>query len=569
MTHTETTSATDTETAETRVALLHVDNLSVELPPESQNLLLNPDAKAIPLVKGISFEIRAGQILALVGESGSGKSLTALAILRLLPNTLRISGGAVWLGGDSLFRRTEAGMNRVRGRQAAMIFQEPQSALNPVQTLEQQIGEVLRLHRTLSRQQIRDRVLDLLKEVGIPDAEERLGWYPHQLSGGQKQRVVIAIALACEPDLLIADEPTTALDVTIQQQILELLNELRRTRDLGVLLITHDMGVVAEMADDVAVMRHGEILEYRDKRAFFHDPQHEYSRQLIHSLPNQDFRQHGQATGPLLKLEGVKVWFPQRKGILQRVVGHTKAVDGVSLRIGRGETLALVGESGSGKSTVGRAILGLEPLHSGEVLFDGERIDNLKSAQFRPWRKRIQVIFQDPFSSMNPRKTVRDILAEGMVSLGLVSNARQSEPKLIQLLERVGLEAEHLDRFPHEFSGGQRQRIAIARAIAVEPDLIICDEPTSALDVSIRGQVLALLLELQQEMGLSYLFITHDLSIIPHLAHRVAVMKQGVLVEQGSTEALMGNPQHDYTRRLLAAAPGKAILNATGETSAV
>ena len=569
MTHTETTSATDTETAEMRVALLHVDNLSVELPPESQNLLLNPDAKAIPLVKGISFEIRAGQILALVGESGSGKSLTALAILRLLPNTLRISGGAVWLGGDSLFRRTEAGMNRVRGRKAAMIFQEPQSALNPVQTLEQQIGEVLRLHRTLSRQQIRDRVLDLLKEVGIPDAEERLSWYPHQLSGGQKQRVVIAIALACEPDLLIADEPTTALDVTIQQQILELLNELRRTRDLGVLLITHDMGVVAEMADDVAVMRHGEILEYRDKRAFFHDPQHEYSRQLIHSLPNQDFRQHGQATGPLLKLEGVKVWFPQRKGILQRVVGHTKAVDGVSLRIGRGETLALVGESGSGKSTVGRAILGLEPLYSGEVLFDGERIDNLKSAQFRPWRKRIQVIFQDPFSSMNPRKTVRDILAEGMVSLGLVSNARQSEPKLIQLLERVGLEAEHLDRFPHEFSGGQRQRIAIARAIAVEPDLIICDEPTSALDVSIRGQVLALLLELQQEMGLSYLFITHDLSIIPHLAHRVAVMKQGVLVEQGSTEALMSNPQHDYTRRLLAAAPGKAVLATVTETHEV
>lgn len=582
MTHTDIVSETDvaatsaTDTAETieketatRVALLHVDNLVVELPPESQNLLLNPDAKAIPLVKGISFEIRAGQILALVGESGSGKSLTALAILRLLPNTLRIAGGVVWLGGDSLFRRTEAGMNQVRGRKAAMIFQEPQSALNPVQTLEQQIGEVLRLHRKLSRQQIRDRVLELLNEVGIPDAKERLGWYPHQLSGGQKQRVVIAIALACEPDLLIADEPTTALDVTIQQQILELLNELRRTRDLGVLLITHDMGVVAEMADDVAVMRHGEILEYRDKQTFFRDPQHEYSRQLIHSLPDQHFRQHEQARGPLLKLEGVKVWFPQRKGILQRVVGHTKAVDGVSLRIGRGETLALVGESGSGKSTVGRAILGLEPLHSGEVLFDGERIDNLKPAQFRPWRKRIQVIFQDPFSSMNPRKTVRDILAEGMVSLGLVANPRQPEQKLIQLLERVGLEAEHLDRFPHEFSGGQRQRIAIARAIAVEPDLIVCDEPTSALDVSIRGQVLELLLALQQEMGISYLFITHDLSIIPHLAHRVAVMKQGVLVEQGSTEALMNKPQHDYTRRLLAAAPGKAILNAIGETSAV
>jgi len=402
--------------------------------------------------------------------------------------------------------------------------------------------------------------MGLLEEVGIPDPDQRLQWYPHQLSGGQKQRVVIAIALACEPDLLIADEPTTALDVTIQKQILDLLNQLRRTRDLGVLLITHDMGVVAEMADEVAVMRHGVILEHRPKADFFREPQHEYSRQLIHSLPGQEFRRDEQASGPLLKVESVQVWFPQRHGILQRVVGYTKAVDGVSLRIGRGETLALVGESGSGKSTVGRAILGLEPLQSGQILFDGERIDHLKPSQFRPWRKRIQVIFQDPFSSMNPRKTIRDILAEGMISLGLVANAREPEHTLIELLERVGLEAEHLDRFPHEFSGGQRQRIAIARAIAVKPDLIICDEPTSALDVSIRGQVLELLLELQREMGLSYLFITHDLSIIPHLAHRVAVMKQGELVEQGMTESLLLSPRHEYTRQLLAAAPGKAVL---------
>ena len=559
MTDTPMTS-TPMEQQSAETPLLMVRNLAIELPVESQNAFLNPDAKPVELVKGIQFEIQAGKILALVGESGSGKSLTALAILRLLPNALKITRGSVQLSGNSLFDRTEADMNQVRGRQAAMVFQEPQSALNPVQTLEQQIGEVLKLHRRPGKQEIRDRVVELLQEVGIPDPEQRLSWYPHQLSGGQKQRVVIAIALACEPDLLIADEPTTALDVTIQKQILELLNQLRKTRNLGVLLITHDMGVVAEMADDVAVMRHGEILEYRPKADFFERPEHEYSLKLINSLPDQSFRQGKHLAGPLLKVEGVKVWFPQRKGILQRVVGHTKAVDGVSFRIGRGETLALVGESGSGKSTVGRAVLGLEPLQEGQILFDGERIDNLRPSQFRPWRKRIQVIFQDPFSSMNPRKRIRDILAEGMVSLGLVANAREPEQKLIELLERVGMEAEHLDRFPHEFSGGQRQRIAIARAIAVEPDLIICDEPTSALDVSIRGQVLELLLELQREMGLSYLFITHDLSIIPHLAHQVAVMQRGCLVEQGITEQLMTAPQHEYTQQLLAAAPGKAIL---------
>ncbi len=559
MTDTPMTS-TPMEQQSAETPLLMVRNLAIELPVESQNAFLNPDAKPVELVKGIQFEIQAGKILALVGESGSGKSLTALAILRLLPNALKITRGSVRLSGNSLFDRTEADMNQVRGRQAAMVFQEPQSALNPVQTLEQQIGEVLKLHRRPGKQEIRDRVVELLQEVGIPDPEQRLSWYPHQLSGGQKQRVVIAIALACEPDLLIADEPTTALDVTIQKQILELLNQLRKTRNLGVLLITHDMGVVAEMADDVAVMRHGEILEYRPKADFFERPEHEYSLRLINSLPDQSFRQGKHLAGPLLKVEGVKVWFPQRKGILQRVVGHTKAVDGVSFRIGRGETLALVGESGSGKSTVGRAVLGLEPLQEGQILFDGERIDNLRPSQFRPWRKRIQVIFQDPFSSMNPRKRIRDILAEGMVSLGLVANAREPEQKLIELLERVGMEAEHLDRFPHEFSGGQRQRIAIARAIAVEPDLIVCDEPTSALDVSIRGQVLELLLELQREMGLSYLFITHDLSIIPHLAHQVAVMQRGCLVEQGITEQLMTAPQHEYTQQLLAAAPGKAIL---------
>lgn len=539
------------------MSLLRVERLTIELPEPRRVIAANGDRGARTLVNDISFSIDAGQILALVGESGSGKSLTALALLRLLPDALRMVSGRVVLDGQDLLRLTEAEMNHIRGRRVAMIFQEPQTALNPVQTLQQQIGEVLRLHRGLSGAALRQEVIRLLDEVGIPDPQQRLDWYPHQLSGGQKQRVMIAMALACDPALLIADEPTTALDVTIQKQILDLLRVLCRKHGLAVLLITHDMGVVAEMADQVAVMRYGEILENRPCRQFFRAPQQDYSRELIHSLPGRDYRDAApaSASGPLLTLDDVRVWFPQRQGLLQRVVGHTKAVDGISLSIGRGETLALVGESGSGKSTAGRAILGLEPLAGGAVYFDGQRIDNLSAAAFRPWRKRIQVVFQDPFSSMNPRMTVRDILAEGMKALGVGGSEQDREQRLQALLLRVGMDVEHLDRYPHEFSGGQRQRIAIARALAVEPDLIICDEPTSALDVSIRGQVLELLLELQREMGLSYLFITHDLSIIPLLAHRVAVMKNGVIVEQGPTAEVMSHPAEDYTRELMAAAP--------------
>ncbi len=535
--------------------LLSVRELSVDL--------LGKAGKTVDtrLVNQISFDIHAGKVLALVGESGSGKSLTALAIMRLLPDVLAISGGDVTLSGTDIFALTEARMNAVRGRKVAMVFQEPQSALNAVQTVGQQIGEVLNLHKKLSAAALKQQIISLLTEVGIPDPQQRLDWYPHQLSGGQRQRVMIAMALACEPDLLIADEPTTALDVTIQKQILELLNELRHRRQLGILLITHDMGVVAEMADSVAVMRHGEILEASPAARFFSDPKHEYSRMLIHSLPD---RTHFLSSGDgdaLLELKDVKVWFAQRRGVLQRIAGYTRAVDGISLKIGRGETLALVGESGSGKSTAGKAILSMEPLAAGEIYFAGQRIDQLTQKNFRPLRKKIQVIFQDPFSSMNPRMSVREILEEGMVSLGVEKNAAERETTLCQLMEKVGLEASHLDRFPHEFSGGQRQRLAIARAIAVEPELIICDEPTSALDVSIRGQVLELLHQLQQEMGLSYLFITHDLSIIPHIAHKLAVMKNGVLVEQGATADIMQNPQHEYTRALLAAVPDVPACN--------
>ncbi|MEE8057080.1 MAG: dipeptide ABC transporter ATP-binding protein [Pseudomonadales bacterium] len=527
-----------------------------------KDLQVSLSANGSTLVKGIEFNIQKGEIFALVGESGSGKSLTALSIMRLLPEALKISSGHVMLQEQNIFHLAEIEMNRVRGKNIAMIFQEPQTSLNPVQTIETQLYEVVKLHKGFSQQQARPFIIRLLTEVGIPNPEQRLGWYPHQLSGGQKQRIMIAMALACEPELLIADEPTTALDVTIQKQVLVLLKQLCQKRNLAVLLITHDMGVVAEMADKVAVMRHGKIVELNDCDVFFRAPKHIYSRQLMNSLPDTDHYISSKEEAPLLEVKDLKVWFPERRGLLQRVVGHTKAVDNVSFSIGKGETLALVGESGSGKTTVGKAILRLIAIENGNILFDGEDISQLSYQQFLPFRKDLQVIFQDPFSSMNPRMTVRNIIAEGMQSLKVELDQAKREQQIKTLLDRVGLEATHLDRYPHEFSGGQRQRIAIARALAVKPKLIICDEPTSALDVSIRSQVLELLKQLQDEEGLSYLFITHDLSLIPHLAHSIVVMKDGIVVEKGDTKNVMTQPQHDYTKVLLAAAP-KIEVNAT------
>ncbi|MDO8860595.1 ABC transporter ATP-binding protein [Haliea sp. E1-2-M8] len=508
-----------------------------------------------PIVKGVSFELRAGHIFALVGESGSGKSVTSLAAMRLLPDALKISAGSVDVEGADLFALSEARMQEIRGRKVAMIFQNAMSALNPVQTVGNQVAETLKLHTPLRGAALRNRVIQLFTEVGIPDPDQRFGFFPHQLSGGQQQRVMIAMALACEPDVLIADEPTTALDVTIQLQVLNLIRELTRTRQLAVLLITHDMGVVRNTADEVAVMYRGELIERASVDQFFHDPQQAYSRKLIDALPDLEHFRAAAAEEPLLVLKDVKVHFPIRKGLLQRTVDYTRAVDGVSLAIGRGETFALVGESGSGKSTLGRAILNLEEIAGGEILFRGEPIQGIGRSAMLPYRKQIQVIFQNPFSSMNPRMTVGDIIAEGMISLGLALTEDARNARIHELLARVQLGAEHARRYPHEFSGGQLQRIAIARALAVDPELIICDEPTSALDVSIRAEVLELLAELQREFGVSYLFITHDLSIVPTLAHKVGVMQLGKLMEQGTAEQILTAPQHPYTQALLAAVP--------------
>ena len=507
------------------------------------------------ILKGVGFELQAGKVFALVGESGSGKSVTSMAAMRLLPDALAITAGEVAVGDQDLFALSESRMQTVRGRRVAMIFQNAMTALNPVQTAGQQVAETLRLHTRLRGEALRQRVVQLFAEVGIADPDSRYSFYPHQLSGGQQQRVMIAMALACEPEILIADEPTTALDVTIQEQVLELILELTRSRKLAVLLITHDMGVVRNTADEVAVMYRGEIIERAPVDDFFHNPQQPYSQRLIDALPDLTHFRDKAVEEPLLQLDDVKVHFPIRRGVLQRVVDYTRAVDGVSLSIGRGETYALVGESGSGKSTLGRAILNLEDVAAGHINFKGEPVQSLRRRDMLPYRKKIQVIFQNPFSSMNPRLTVGEIIAEGMISLGMGLSASQREERIGNLLQRVQLEPAFSQRYPHEFSGGQLQRIAIARALAVEPELIICDEPTSALDVSIRAEVLDLLQELQREFGVSYLFITHDLSIVPSLAHHVGVMQLGKLVEQGSAEQILTAPRHPYTRALLNSVP--------------
>lgn len=530
--------------------LLQVEKLTVSM---GQTLLLNE----------VSFAIKEGEIFALVGESGSGKSLTSLAIMRLLSESIDIDSGDIFLKENSLFALSEAQMQKVRGKSIAMIFQEPMSALNPVMTIGAQVAEVLRLHLGLQKKALKAKVVALFEEVALPLPQERYDWYPHQLSGGQKQRVMIAMALACEPDLLIADEPTTALDVTVQAQVLALLKEIREKRNLSILLITHDMGVVAEMADTIAVMKSGEVLESAPREHFFSSPKHPYTQQLLKDARVMPHKEESKSTNErLLEVKNLKVYFPIKKGLFQQTVGYVNAVDGVTFSIPKGKTLALVGESGSGKSTIGQALLRLIDTTEGEIYFQGIDITQMNEKQLKPYRSKIQVIFQDPYSSLNPRMSIGEIIREGMVALNVGSSKREVQTdEIIRLLKKVGLDKSAMERYPHAFSGGQRQRIGIARALAVKPELIICDEPTSALDVTVRAQVLALLKALQKEFAVSYLFITHDLSIVPAIADEVAVMKEGKLLEQGLVEEVMHSPIHSYTRTLLRAVPKPPPIN--------
>ncbi|MDD3650578.1 ABC transporter ATP-binding protein [Immundisolibacter sp.] len=527
------------------------------------------------VVDGVSLAVPAGRTLVLLGESGSGKSVTALSILRLLPPGARQAGGEVWLDGLNLTDLPEAAMRDVRGRRIGMIFQEPMTSLNPVMRIGAQIAEVIRRHLGGSARAIRARGVELLAATGMADPERRYDEYPHQLSGGMKQRAMIAMALACDPELLIADEPTTALDVTTQAQILDLLQSLQRARGMGLLLVTHDLGVAARMADHVAVMQAGRVVEQAPRERFFTAPQHPYSRALFAALP--DFSRRGQAlTGAgadthappppspaetVLDVRDLKVHFPIRRGLLQRQVGAVRAVDGVSLAVQRARTLAVVGESGCGKTTLARAILRLLEPTGGSVHFEGTDLASLPARRLRPLRRHFQIVFQDPYGSLNPRLRVADIVREGLDALAIGSRAWR-EQRVAQLLERVGLPADAGERYPHEFSGGQRQRISIARALAVEPRLLLLDEPTSALDLSIQAAVLDLLRELQAEMGLAYVLITHNLGVVEYLADQVAVMYLGRIVEHGPAEQVLKHPRHPYTRALLAAVP-RVALDAT------
>jgi len=612
-------------------------------------------------VDGIDLEIRPGETFAIVGESGCGKTMTALSLVRLLPEAARITAGEVLLDDTELLGLPEVAMRSVRGRRVSMIFQEPATSLNPVLTVGRQIEEVLERHMGTRGREARNRATELLAAVGIADPARRLDDYPFQLSGGMKQRVMIAIALAADPEVIVADEPTTALDVTIQAQVLDLLREMQARRGMSILLITHDLGVVAQMAHRVAVMYAGELIEVADRDAFFARPMHPYSRKLFAAIPGTGNRGDALAvipgqvpplsqvfagcrfadrcdtvrprcresapgwTGPdaahvvrcfareseavhragmvdtsatevppettqesaagpvvpstdttpdagmpLLEVRDLVVHFPIRAGLLKRTVGHVRAVDGVSLAIHQGETLALVGESGCGKTTVGKAIVRLVPQTSGTVWLDSADLTAMPPAMLRARRAEFQIIFQDPFASLDPRMRVEDILLEGMTSLGVLSDRASRHLRINELLDRVGLPRAARTRYPHEFSGGQRQRIAIARALAVNPRLIVCDEPTSALDVSVQAQILNLFRDLQRELGVAYLFITHNIGVVEYLAQRVAVMYLGRIVEEGPASTVLARPRHPYTQALLSAvprigaAPGHAVVR--GET---
>ena len=521
---------------------------------EVRDLGVTFGTNTVPAVEGASFSLGKGETLAIVGESGSGKTVTALSILQLLPYPLaRHPAGSIRFAGEELIGAPAERLRQIRGNRIAMVFQEPMTSLNPLHRVERQIGEVLTLHKKLPENLVRGRVLELLQLVGLPEAEKRLGAFPHELSGGQRQRVMIAMALANKPDLLIADEPTTALDVTIQAQILSLLKDLKAKLGMALLLITHDLNIVRKMAERVCVMTEGHIVEQGPVEDVFANPIHTYTRKLLAAEP-RGRPAPGPGGAPLIaEVDGLKVWYPIKTGLLRRVTDNVKAVDGISFTLHEGHTLGVVGESGSGKTTLGLAFLRLIE-SNGAIRFAGRPIDGLGSAALRPLRRQMQVVFQDPFGSLSPRMSIAEIVGEGLAvhEPGLSPEARDG--LAVGALKEVGLDPESRFRYPHEFSGGQRQRIAIARALVLKPKLIVLDEPTSALDMSVQAQIVDLLRDLQQRHKLAYIFISHDLRVIRALADEVVVMKEGKIVEQGPANHLFDRPQQDYTKALMAAA---------------
>ncbi|MEL0143265.1 MAG: ABC transporter ATP-binding protein [Alphaproteobacteria bacterium] len=525
--------------------LLKVENLSVDF---------STPGGLFHAVKDVSFEIGSGETLALVGESGSGKSVSALSILQLLPYPVaRHPGGSIRFEGTELLGAPSATLRSIRGNDIAMIFQEPMTSLNPLHNIEKQINEVLFVHKGLSKSAARARTLELLKLVGLADAENRLNSYPHELSGGQRQRVMIAMALANEPKLLIADEPTTALDVTIQAQILELLDDLKARFGMSMLFITHDLGIVRKMADRVCVMSQGEIIEEETTRDLFKNPKHEYTKHLLDAEPS------GAALAPaadaprIMRTEELKVYFPIKVGVFRKTVDYIKAVDGITVEVREGETVGVVGESGSGKTTLGLAILRLIS-SDGPIEFEGTQIEGLSTGELRPLRREMQIVFQDPYGSLSPRMSIAQIIEEGLKVHGIGANARERDEMIVKVMEEVGLDPATRHRYPHEFSGGQRQRVAIARALVLRPKFIVLDEPTSALDRSVQAQIIDLLRDLQARYKLTYLFISHDLKVVRAISNQVIVMRNGKVVEQGSADEIFDRPREAYTKALMAAA---------------
>ncbi len=536
--------------------LLQVENLAVDF---------QIGKRTAHAVRGISFELHKGETLAIVGESGSGKSVSALSILQLLayPPASHPSG-SIKFEGQEMIGASKNTLRSIRGNRIAMIFQEPMTALNPLHTVYKQIGEVLRVHKGLSPERTRARVLELLHLVGIPDPETRLASYPHQMSGGQRQRVMIAMALANDPDLLIADEPTTAVDVTIQAQILELLEDLQQRLGMAMLLITHDLGIVRKVADRVAVMTQGEIVEQGPTEAIFESPQHAYTRHLLAAEPKGRPEPADPDAPIVIEGQDVKVWFPIKRGVLRRTVGHIKAVDGISLTVREGHTVGVVGESGSGKTTLGLGLIRLERAE-GTLTFRGTDLRQPQGRALRALRKELQIVFQDPYGSLSPRLSIRQIIGEGLRVHQLADSPAEADRMIEAVLDEVGLESAMAERYPHEFSGGQRQRIAIARAMILKPRFVVLDEPTSALDMSVQAQIVELLRDLQQRHKLAYLFISHDLKVVRAMAHDLIVMKDGKVVEQGPADRVFDSPQQPYTRALLTA----AFENRVSEAGAV